>query len=161
MIEPSSSKSVGTVFVLLGLAMAATAIVASPYRILGPIVGLPLVFVGSSILGRTGQLARALKPFVNSTVRVEVWNAQLTASGDRTFRVDSVTLLGAGLWIYLRSNLGARRAKLKIAQPTALRFRGGHAEIDFAGYVQWASRRLKSPRGGRAPGTVTLSLADA
>jgi hypothetical protein len=161
MIEPSHSKDFGAFLVVLGLTLAAAAIVSSPYRILGPILGLPLMFLGGSILGRTGRFARSLQPFVSTIVRVEVWNAPLPASDDAAFRVDSVTLLGAGLWIYLLSDPGGPRTKLKIAQPTELRLRGGHAEIDFAGYIQWESTRVKSPLGKRAPGTIILSLADS
>jgi hypothetical protein len=161
MIEPSHSKTFGAFLVFLGLALAAVAIVSSPFRTLAPILGLASMYFGGSILGRTGRFARSLQPFVNTNVRVEVWNAPLPASGGASFRVDSVTLLGVGLWIYMRSNPGGPRTKLKIAQPTELRLRGGHAEIDFAGYVQWASKRVKSPRGKRAPGTIILSLADS
>jgi hypothetical protein len=161
MIEPSYSKRFGAFLVFLGLALAAAAFVSSRDRILGPILGLPLIYFGGSILGRTGRLARSLQAFVNNSVRVEVWNAPLPASDGASFRIDSVTLLGVGLWIYMRSIPGGPRTKLKIAQPTALRLRGGHAEIDFAGYAQWASARVKSPQGKRAPGTIVLSLADS
>lgn len=161
MIEPSHSKNFGAFLVFLGIPLAAAAIVSSPYRTLGPILGLPLMYFGGSILGRTGRFARSLQPFVNNIVRVEVWNAPLPASNGASFRVDSVTLLGVGLWIYMRSNPSGPRTKLKIAQPTELRLRVGHVEIDFAGYVQWASARVKSPRGKRAPGTIILSLADS
>jgi hypothetical protein len=159
MIQPSSSKMFGASLIVLGLAVAITAILRSPYRTLGPILGLPLMYFGATILGSTGRFARSLQPLVGNIVQVEVWSMPLPATHGASFRVDSITLLGAGLWIYLRSNASGRRTKLKIAQPTELRLRGGHAEIDFAGYVQWASQRVKSPRGKRAPGTVTLSLA--
>jgi hypothetical protein len=95
-----ADKKFGAFLVVLGLALAAAAIVSSPYRTLGPFLGLPLMYLGGSILGRTGRFARSLQPFVNKIVRVEVWNAPLPASGGASFRVDSVTLLGVGLWIY-------------------------------------------------------------
>lgn len=161
MIQPPSSKKFGASFIFLGLALAATAMARTPYRTLGPILGLLLMYIGGTILGSTGRFARSLQPLVNNIVRVEVWNVPLPASDGASFRVDSVTLLGVGLWIYLRANASGRRTKLKIAQPTELRLHADHAEIDFAGYAQWASKRVKSPHGKRAPGTVILLLADS
>ena len=40
MIEPSHSKNFGAFLVFLGIPLAAAAIVSSPYRTLGPILGL-------------------------------------------------------------------------------------------------------------------------
>jgi hypothetical protein len=161
MIQLSSSKKFGVSLIFLGLAFAATALVSTQDRILGPILGVPLLFFGGCILGKPGRFARSLQPFVNHFVRVEIWDAPLHPPDGDSFLVDSVALLGVGLWVYLRSNVGDSRTKLKIAQPTDLRMRGRHAEIDFAGYVQWASKRIKSPQGKRAPGTIILSYADS
>lgn len=159
MIEPPSSKGAGIAGAVLGLGALATVAAGSPFRYLGAAVGLPLLFLSVCILGKTGRFARALRPLARKAVRVEVWGQPLHAAGGDPLTIESVTLLGVGLWIYLRAGSEGPRAKLKVAQPTSLNLDGARAEISFAGYAQWAGRKVKSPEGRMRPGTVELRLA--
>lgn len=158
-MQPPDSKPIGIVLLILGLLGVACLTLNSPFRFLGLAFGFLLFVVALGILGKSGQFARALKPFVKKPVRLEIWGEPLPGTEGGILQIDSVAPLGLGIWIYLRPLSGGKKLKLKIAQPTTLAIGSSGAEITFAGYVQWDSRRIKDLNNRRAPGTVVLSLA--
>jgi hypothetical protein len=157
MVLPSS-KATGIGLLILGTLALGCMAIPSAIRILGFVLGIYSLTLGFCHLGRTGQMARALQPLVNRLVGVEAWGLQLAPGDDTPFQVDSVSSLGVGLWIHMHQLPDGPRLKLKIAQPTALKMGNGIFEVPFAGYLQWASKKVKSPNGKRAPGIVIFSL---
>ncbi|MEJ2367394.1 MAG: hypothetical protein P8Z49_03345 [Acidobacteriota bacterium] len=154
------SKPIGIFFLVIGLSSVACLMLDAPYRSLGLAVGLLCILAAMSILGKAGRFSGALKPFISKQVRPEIWGKPLPGTKEGAIlQVDSIAAVGVGLWIYLRPISGGKRIKLKIAQPTTLTVSPSGAEITFAGYAQWDSRRVKDQNNRRAPGTVVLSLA--
>lgn len=151
------SKMIGVLCLVFALATFAGAVLIPHLRLLA-LVGFPVFFLAISILGKPGEDARSLQPLVERAVCVEVWELPLPASEGAVFRIDSVSSLGPGLWVHMHTVSGGPRIKLKIAQPTSIEFTGSQVAITFAGYVQWDSKRVPSPTGHRAPGTVVLSM---
>lgn len=156
-MRPPNSKLIGVAVLLVGLAALSSALFDWTFRLLGLSVGAPLVILSFSLLGRTGRFAESLQPLAGRSMRLAIWGAPPPGPGDSVFRIESITLLGFGLWIHARREGGGTLSKLKIAQPTTLSFDGARAEIGFAGYVQWDGRRIPGPDGRRAPGAVSLS----
>lgn len=161
MIRPPASTSAGIALLVVGVASTATALIDFPFRSLGPALGFGLIVVALGVLGKPGQFVRQLGPFVGRDVTVKVFGHALPDLDATMLRVASIESLAFGLWIRLRLPSG-ERIKLKVAQPTKLVLTPSMAEVSFAGYVQWNSRRIKGPDGRRAPGAVTLiDQADA
>lgn len=156
---PPLSIPSGIAITTLGLAALATVAVPYSWRSLGLGLGLPLLFVGIGILGKYGRYARALQKFVGQEVRIKILNMALAGSIGSKFEIEAIALMGAGLWIYVRSAPGGTPKKLKIAQPTALAMGATYAEISFAGYAQWDGRKLGNPIGAGCPGKVILYSA--
>ena len=151
------SKRVGVVAMVLGLAGLSILALDTPFRFLGFGLGLPPLVVALGLLGNPGRYARTLHFLEQKVVRVEVWGQPLPGCAG-PYRVDSIVPMGLGLWIYLQPVEGGPRLKLKIAQPASLDVQQDHAEIGFAGYVQWASKRVRNSDGQRAPGKVLVML---
>ena len=158
-MRPPDSKPIGFFLLILGFSGLACFPLGPPFGLLGLGVGSLCLVTALGILGRSGQFARALGPFVGKSVRVEIWGRPLPGLEGVIQRVDSIAPLGLGVWIYLHPVSGGTSLKLKIAQPVSLTLGPGKAELTFAGYAQWDSRRVKDANGRRAPGTVVLFLA--
>jgi len=146
-----TTKVRGIAFILLGLAALAAGSSRVPFHAMGIPLGAILLLLGASAFSNAGQLARALRPLVKASVRVEVWGAPLPGSTEGVFEIDSVLAYGAGLLFYLRPAGGGPRSLLKVAQPSAQRLEGGNVEIDGARYVSWAGTKLKRIEGTTAP----------
>lgn len=157
-MHPPTSKPIGIAALIIGVAGLSCIMLAGELQIIGPALALPFITVAIGILGRPGQFARKLQTFQGQQARVEIWGTAPPGLTADVFKIDSVTCLGVGIWIYLCSASDGRKTKLKIAQPTTMSLNSAAAEIGFAGYAQWDGKRIKDPRGRRAPGTVVLTL---
>jgi len=158
-MQTPQSKTNGITILILGLSGLAFFALNTEFRFLGLGIGLPLIVVAIGILGKSGQYTRRLQQFVSKSVHVEIWGVPLPGSNGAVFQIDSISPMGLGVWVYMHPISGGPRLKLKIAQPTSLALTSNKAEINFAGYAQWNSRRIMGPDGQRAPGTVVIALA--
>ena len=136
-----SARLRGVAFLISGLAALSVAVSTTQFRFVAIVVGLICFLFGATALSRAGQIATALRPFRNRSVRVQVWGAPVPGTGSSTV-VDSVMALGAGLLIHLRPSPENRRTLLKIAQPGTARVGTGQVEIDKARYVSWGGKKL-------------------
>ncbi len=143
----------GAVFIVLGLIVVGIGLRAGEYRFFAVVLAMLCFALGASLLGKAGRLSAALRPLVRRTVRVEVWGEPLPAAGGGLFDVESITGVGAGLYIQL-AGPGDSGGVLKIAQPGAESLGDERIEIGTAAYVQWARKRIERPAGTSAPALV-------
>jgi hypothetical protein len=151
-----SAHARGIAFFISGLAALSAAVIATQFRFVAIAVGLICFLLGATALSRAGQIATALRPFRDRSVRVQVWGAPVPVTGGSTV-VDSVMALSAGLLIYLRPSPEDRRTLLKVAQPGPARVGAGRVEIDNARYVSWGGKKLV-PVAGHPALTILITL---
>jgi hypothetical protein len=140
----------GALFVVIGLIGVGIGLSASEYRPFGLVLAMLSFALGTSLLGKAARLSAALRPLVGRRVRVEVWGEALPVPGDGLFDVESITGIGAGLYLRLAGPDDAGGI-LKIAQPDAEALGDELIEIGTASYVQWARHTLARPADTRAP----------
>ncbi|HTY08633.1 MAG TPA: hypothetical protein VMF29_05670 [Candidatus Edwardsbacteria bacterium] len=121
-------------------------------------VGTAMALAMGRIARRNRDLYRDLRPFTDLPVKVTVWDGTLPGSDGVEQRIETIRIIGVGMWLFLRSGAGGKRTALKIAQYRDPQIAGRQASIPFVHYVQWAGKRLRSPEGKRAPGTVVITL---
>jgi hypothetical protein len=88
-------------------------------------------------------------------VRVSAWGEPLPGSAGALYVVETITGIGAGLYIQLfRHDDENSGGVLKIAQPQGESLGDERIEIASAKYVQWGRIRVERPVGTSAPALV-------
>jgi hypothetical protein len=112
---------------------------------------LLIVFsIAGTALSKATRFKKLLRPFVKRKVSIEVWGVPIPDLSRPVFEIDSISALGAGLLIHLRTNSGGPRVLLKIAEPVSTTIHEGHIEISDARYVSFAGMKLKRIPGSNA-----------
>ena len=151
-------KALGIVFTIVGVVGFVVALLRPQIQLLGVGVGVISFFLAASSFSTAAHLARALVPWVNSRVYVEVWGKPLGDSGEEILEINSIAAFGAGLLIHLSAMPSVPRSLLKIAQPRSARFEEGRFEIPEARYVSWAGRKLPPVTETRMPALVLTQV---
>jgi hypothetical protein len=98
--------------------------------------------------------AVAMKEFMEQPLHLEVWGAPLCGEAGQVFRLEKVHAFGAGLLIWVKSDLNGQRVFIKVAQPRDVQQRENGVAIGRAKYVQVNKSTVKM-----APGFPAISLS--
>jgi hypothetical protein len=144
----------GILFVVLGFVGIAIGLNAGEYRPFGILLATLSFGLGAGLLGRPARLSAALRPLRGRVVRVSAWGAPLPGPPGALFVIDTITGIGAGLYLQLSRHDDDSGGILKIAQPSNETFGDERIEIAAATYVEWARKRIEKPPGTSAPALV-------
>ena len=146
-------KTLAVILLILGVACAAAALgLRSPGTALA--VFVVFGFVAGSLLSKAGRLAVAISPMKRHRVQVSVWDSGIPGSETGELQLDSVTSIGAGLHLFLRSDSGLR-GDLKVAQPDSATVTADLVTIQNAKYVSWKGQQINPPQHTSSP-AVTI-----
>jgi hypothetical protein len=149
----------GIACAILGVAGFAVGFLCPQFQLPGLGAGVIFFFLAASSLSTAAHLARALAPWVNSCVHIEVWGRPLPDSSEKRFEIDSIVAFGAGLLIRVHETAsGGSRSLLKIAQPRSGSLGPDRVEIPDARYVSWAGRKLPPDTETKMPALVLTRL---
>lgn len=96
-------KTLAIILLIFGMACTAVALaLRMPEMALA--VFVVFGFVAGSLLSKAGRLADAISPMKGHHVHVSIWDSGIPGSYTGKFQLDSVTSIGAGLHLYLRSD---------------------------------------------------------
>lgn len=144
----------GILFVVLGLVGVGIGLNATEYRPYGVLIATLSFGLGASLLGRPARLSAALRPLHGRVVRVSAWGAPLPGPPGALFVVETITGIGAGLYLRLSRHDEDAGGFLKIAQPSGETIGEERIEIATAKYVEWSRKRIEKPPGTSAPALV-------
>ena len=155
-MQPMRRRVLGILFVTIGMAGFAIALVNPSFGTIGVVLGLGSFFAAGTLFGKGHKVVTALQPFVSKLVRVEIWGVEPPSLSNGSYRIDSMSAIGAGLHIFLQAVSGGPLTDLKVAQPERMKLEDGRFEVPEAAYVSLSGRKLKPIDGTKEPALVVF-----